>query len=244
MSSSEPNESSESSESSLEPVSSEESSQAPSSSEAESKAEIPDWSGVYPWGTIENGELFVVEGVFDDTVCGKYVYSDELGKFGAREFAWPLDSEDPYVASELFQNGTSYIYYSLLEDGIYVDYPSGWWEDRKYEYFCSTGHEAYLEHPYYSPQVQVPHEPFYGIWTAASGDLDEAQGFADALKDAGFDAAVYITTDWSNLNPVQWYVVSAGEYPTEEAAEEMLSKVHSAGWTDAYIKYTGDYQGE
>lgn len=81
---------------------------------------------------------------------------------------------------------------------------------------------------------------FYGIWISASHIQSEAVKTANAARDCGFDAKVYETTDWENLSPEHWYVVSAGEYATKEEAAEMLPKVKAAGFDSAYIKHTGD----
>lgn len=81
---------------------------------------------------------------------------------------------------------------------------------------------------------------FYGIWISASHIQSEAVKAANAARDCGFDAKVYETTDWENLSPEHWYVVSAGEYATKEEAAEMLPKVKAAGFDSAYIKHTGD----
>ena len=227
-----------------------------SSAEAESKETAPqigeqkqlEWSGVYLYGG-EDGEVLIVRGVSDDTVYGTYIFITAVGDYGAREFSWALDPDDPYRASELFQNGVDHNFFELDEDRIRVDYPDGSWEDRDYLYFCPVEQEdRYPAHPYLSQldgssEGGEAHEPFYGVWVVGTHDPDEAQRYADALQDAGFDGAVYVTTDWSNLNTEHWYVVSAGEFKKEEEAEKALSKVHSAGWQDAYVKYTGDWQG-
>lgn len=83
---------------------------------------------------------------------------------------------------------------------------------------------------------------FYGIWCGASKSFGEAQGFAYQMQQQGFPAAVFLTTDWSNLNPEPWYVISAGSWPTQQSAEEALSRIQAA-YPDAYIKYSGSYQG-
>ncbi len=208
-----------------------------------------EWSGVYLYGEESTGEVLIVKGVSAGAVYGTYIFEYAAGGFGAREFTWPLDPADPNRASELFQNGDDYNYFNLREDRITVDYPAGWWADRDYLYWCPVDRrEQYPDHPYLTQEEessapQETHAPFYGIWIAASGDYDEVKAYADEMRERGFNAGVYVTTDWSNLNPVRWYVVSAGEYPSEEAAEADLFNVRDAGWTDAYIKYTGDFKG-
>ncbi len=216
-------------------------------SESSEPAQL-EWSGVYLYGEESAGEILIVKGVSAGAVYGTYIFEYAAGGYGAREFNWPLDPADPNRASELFQNGVDYNYFNLREDRITVDYPDGWWADRDYLYWCPVEREdQYPNHPYLaqeeSSEPQETHAPFYGIWIAASGDYDEVKAYADEMRERGFNAGVYVTTDWSNLNPVRWYVVSAGEYPSEEAAEADLFNVRDAGWTDAYIKYTGDFKG-
>ena len=201
-------------------------------SESSEPAQL-EWSGVYLYGEESAGEILIVKGVSAGAVYGTYSFEDAAGG---------------YRASELFQNGVDYNYFNLREDRITVDYPDGWWADRDYLYWCPVEREdQYPNHPYLaqeeSSEPQETHAPFYGIWIAASGDYDEVKAYADEMRERGFNAGVYVTTDWSNLNPVRWYVVSAGEYPSEEAAQADLFNVRDAGWTDAYIKYTGDFKG-
>ena len=80
--------------------------------------------------------------------------------------------------------------------------------------------------------------PFYGIWCAASKDRAEMEQFANNMRNAGYPAEVYVTTDWSNLNSEKWYVVTAGTYGTEDAAKNALPHVQEY-YRDAYVKYSG-----
>ena len=82
--------------------------------------------------------------------------------------------------------------------------------------------------------------PFWGIWVGASTDPGEAEAIASAVRDQGFEADVVLTTDWSNLNSEPWYVVTAGRHDSEDQANALLGAVQSAGWPDAYVKYSGD----
>lgn len=84
--------------------------------------------------------------------------------------------------------------------------------------------------------------PFYGIWCSASKDRADVQAVADNLSQNGFSAQVLVTTDWDNLNPEFWYVVTAGSYTSEAAANADLSKVQAL-YSDAYVKYSGNYKG-
>lgn len=62
------------------------------------------------------------------------------------------------------------------------------------------------------------------------------------MRDNGYDAQVFVTTDWSNLNSEKFYVVTAGVYLSESDANAALPSVQGF-YPDAYVKYSGDYQG-
>ena len=76
---------------------------------------------------------------------------------------------------------------------------------------------------------------FYGIWFGASKTLSEAQDQADKMAANGFAVQIFLTTDWSNLNPEPWYVLTAGIYASEPEAAAVLPQVQafsqSAGHT-------------
>ena len=88
-----------------------------------------------------------------------------------------------------------------------------------------------------------PTEPFYGVWVSASKDYEEALSMARELESAGLSSYVFMTTDWSNLNPEPWYVISAGRARTDSEARSLCDRVQAAGYDDAYVKYSGDYIG-
>lgn len=81
---------------------------------------------------------------------------------------------------------------------------------------------------------------FYGVWCCGSESESDANNFASQLLNQGFDAHVFVTTDWANLNPEKYYVVTAGICSTKEQAERLLRSVKDNGYSDAYIKYTGE----
>ena len=87
-----------------------------------------------------------------------------------------------------------------------------------------------------------PYAAFFGIWCYASKRFSDAQVYADSLNALGFYAKVYLTSEWSNLNREPWYVVSAGAYTSESAAKADLLSVQRV-CRDAYVKYSGYYQG-
>lgn len=101
-----------------------------------------------------------------------------------------------------------------------------------------------------SSQISAPSDPdagwrtpFYGIWCYASKSYGDAQDFAYDLQCKAWPAAIYVTTDWSNLNSEFWYVVSAGSYTSESSARASLMQVQAI-CPDAYVKYSGYYQGQ
>lgn len=83
---------------------------------------------------------------------------------------------------------------------------------------------------------------FYGIWCSASKSEAEAYDYANWLSGYGFAARVFMTTDWSNLEQDPWYVISAGMYYSESDAYAALPSVQQVV-SDAYVKYSGSYQG-
>lgn len=87
------------------------------------------------------------------------------------------------------------------------------------------------------------HPPFYGIWCAAFKNQADAQSMAAQISEKGFEGQVFLTTDWNNLNPVEWYVVTAGVYSAKEAALGNLQNVRKF-YPDAYIKYSGNWLGQ
>ena len=102
--------------------------------------------------------------------------------------------------------------------------------------------ERYLKEVQQSDSSQNSISPFYGIWCGAAKTEAEAQKQAKKIRENGFDAQVFVTTDWSNLNTEKWYVITAGTYGTEEAASAVLPDVQRV-CSDAYIKYSGNWQG-
>lgn len=82
--------------------------------------------------------------------------------------------------------------------------------------------ERYLKEVQQSDSSQSSISPFYGIWCSAAKTEAEAQKQVKKIRENGFDAQVFVTTDWSNLNTEKWYVITAGTYGTEEAASAVL----------------------
>ncbi len=83
---------------------------------------------------------------------------------------------------------------------------------------------------------------FYGIWIGAWSNESSAYEQASQATAAGYDGQVFMTTDWENLNPNPYYVVTAGTYSSQSEAEAYLSGVQNNVMPDAYIKYTGNHK--
>ena len=91
-------------------------------------------------------------------------------------------------------------------------------------------------------QQQSATTPFYGIWCHGGKSEEDADAYAQSMRSSGYDAQVFVTTDWSNLNPEKFYVVTAGIYQSESEANAALASAQSF-CADAYVKYSGDFQG-
>lgn len=89
-----------------------------------------------------------------------------------------------------------------------------------------------------SSEITQYKEPFYGVWCAASKDLNEAKKAANEI-----DGLIFVSSDWSNLNKEKWYVVTKAICEYEDKANAVLSSIQSQ-YPNAYIKYTGDYIGD
>lgn len=89
---------------------------------------------------------------------------------------------------------------------------------------------------------QTVNTPFYGIWCYGGKSEEDANAYVQSMRSSGYDAQVFVTTDWSNLNPEKFYVVTAGIYQSESEANAALASAQSF-CADAYVKYSGDFQG-
>lgn len=92
-------------------------------------------------------------------------------------------------------------------------------------------------------QGPVVKSPFWGVWIGASKDAEQANQIAREATGKGLFGEVFVSTDWSNLNPEFWYVVAAGHSQTESEAQGLLERAQQAGYPDAYVKHSGNYQG-
>ena len=90
------------------------------------------------------------------------------------------------------------------------------------------------------PPTSSMNSPFYGVWVYGAKDKADADNFAANVS--GMTALVFLTTDWSNLNSEPYYVVSLGMYTNESDANGALETAKGLGYTDAYVKYSGDHR--
>lgn len=85
--------------------------------------------------------------------------------------------------------------------------------------------------------------PYWGVWVGAFSHLENAQDrMADASANGLPSPRIEMSSDWSNLNQAGYYVVSVGRCGSQAEAEALLAEAQ-AYYADAYVKYTGDYQG-
>ena len=82
-------------------------------------------------------------------------------------------------------------------------------------------------------------EGFFGVWTASSKDYNDAVDSARALCDEGFDARVYYSPEWENLNKDPYYCVTAGTFMHKNEADNELDSLKEKGYSGAYVKHTG-----
>lgn len=125
---------------------------------------------------------------------------------------------------------------------------TGWFENDDEE-FVEEDDDEFLEDTeetedksdkHFSALNEEQLSAFYGVWCIACKDISNAEKMVLELSDNGFEAQVFVTTDWENLNSEKFYVVTAGVCETKREAEKLLTKVKESGYTDAYVRYTGE----
>ena len=172
-------------------------------------------------------------------------YASQIASYGynAQVFNtadWSNLNSEPWYAV------TAGVYYSESDAQAVLPGVQSVYPDAYIKYSGSyQGYSAYqsAETTQTVPSQGISYTPFYGVWCDASRTYSDVQTSADNLSAQGFLAKVYVTTDWSNLNPELWYVMTAGTYSTEEAAYAALVHIQKF-YPDAYVKYSGSYQGQ
>lgn len=127
-------------------------------------------------------------------------------------------------------------YNGISAEGLGSDNQNHTWYYVKTE----SGVEGWVRSDLVKIKENNGNSPFYGIWCAASVNETEMRKVVAELVSQGFDAKVFLTTEWDNLNNESWYVVTAGVYASEEAANAELANVQEAGYPNAYVKYSGE----
>ena len=168
----------------------------------------------------------------------KYIYAYPYGFDDGEEFMVYLPGMPLSRAPEDYLSWVYDLYdKDVMPESVYGIYNvsgkmgfSGWKQEKNQE------DTSYLA-------AQDCHQPFYGIWVYASKRLFDCEDTVRELKDYGYTADIYVTTNWSNLNDEQWYVVTVGTYETIEEAEKKLPDIRNIDlrYSGAYIKYSGQY---
>ena len=203
-------------------------------------------------------ELIVRSFTSEATEGGQYIYHVYRYDGNSKEYTELPDALFYSWASEglvHFQKETGYLFidetmgetcfgvYSLSDDALHSEYETsddmGYLPRIKFQKIRVENDQTVET----KVQESSSTAPFYGIWCYGSRESGDAYSYAENLNNAGFSANVFLTTDWSNLNTERYYVVTAGVYGTEDEAKANLASVQSA-CSDAYVKYSGDYQGQ
>lgn len=88
---------------------------------------------------------------------------------------------------------------------------------------------------------QMEREPFYGVWVDAFREEEDAKALVAKLTDRELPATYVYSCDWENLNKDPYYCVSVGRSESESEAESYLDAAKEAGYSSAYVKYTGEH---
>ncbi len=83
---------------------------------------------------------------------------------------------------------------------------------------------------------------FYGVWIASVKDYDLAVAAAEKIADKGYRSEVIFSQEWENLNQKPLYCVTAERYYSEDEANDALAKIQKLGFSDAFVKHTGDHK--
>lgn len=84
--------------------------------------------------------------------------------------------------------------------------------------------------------------PFWGAFAYTTNDKSDADQHATSLTNQGFTSIVVSGNDWSNLNRGPTYYVTTGTWTNQNAAQDIVSRLQSAGYSNAYAEYSGDHR--
>ena len=69
------------------------------------------------------------------------------------------------------------------------------------------------------PSSPFRNDSFFGIWIGAADELKDATAFAYNVPAEIGIVQIFLSSDWSNLDPVPHFVVTAGMYASRPEAE-------------------------
>lgn len=175
----------------------------------------------------------------------KYILGEgQTGLIFQEEFGYDgfYNEANPFYYTDVMHEQEDYSSYTSISENDYNAYITEQEEEESIGYYKKTFERYIINNDSAQPyDTESDLNEFYGIWVYGSKDQQEAQDFAQQVKQNGFDGQVYVSTDWSNLNQEKWYVVTAGTYYSESEAKNALDEVKLI-YADAYVKYSGTRQ--
>ncbi len=88
--------------------------------------------------------------------------------------------------------------------------------------------------------LSLRRDNFCGVWSYSSKKLSEALTVSNQARQQGFAAEVFYAPEWTGLGDENVYLVCLGCALSDEEAESVLSNAHFAGYSDAYVEWSGD----
>ena len=81
------------------------------------------------------------------------------------------------------------------------------------------------------------------MWVGAFSNKSNAEKALADMRNAGYpDPRMYWSQDYTNLNQDGYWVVAAGIYRDEDGARGHMQAAINAGYSDAYVKYSGNHK--
>ena len=193
--------------------------------------------------TVDNNDcLYRILRMVRDTTCSSEAISQWMGNTSQETlegFTCTIENQTEEIPENIEEFQTKAGYQS---DGFSMDAQIGLEADDDEKTNENVSENIENEQGDDTTTQQSGNTPFYGIWCYGSKGEEESISYAETLKNSGFDAKVFVTTDWSNLNTEKFYVVTVGVYTTGDEANSSLASVQSV-CSEAYVKYSGDFQG-
>ncbi len=104
-----------------------------------------------------------------------------------------------------------------------------------------TMDEVVFNEDSFGPFGQMEKEPFYGVWINAFKKEADAKVLVKELTDKELPAFCVYSCDWENLNKEPYYCVTVGKSASESEAKSYMDDAKKAGYSSAYVKYTGKH---